>query len=105
MRLSFSRTASRQIKDNYLYIAHDNPRAAADVVDRILEVAEFVAGWPNAGHETVLMGIRAIPANPHPYVLYFRRTREGVRLLRVLHAARRRPGLREDGREYWAGAL
>ena len=100
MKLSFSPTSARQIKDIYAYIARENPRAARDVINRILEVAEFVAAHPGAGHATIVRGVRAIPANPYPYVVYFRRTGDEVRLLRVLHAARQRPALQEEGREY-----
>lgn len=100
MRLSFSRTALRQVKELYLYIARGNPAAAADVVNRILEVAEFAAAYRSTGHATVVKGVRAIPANPYPYVLYFCRTREGIRLLRVIHAARRRLELREEVRQF-----
>lgn len=104
MRPLFAPQAVKQVDLIYLYIARDNPRAAQEVADRIYEVAEFVATYPNTGHATLIKGVRAIPANPFPYIVYFRRTRDGVRVLRVLHAARRRPGLREEGREYRADA-
>ncbi len=100
MKLTYSAAAVRQIKDIYLYIARDNVSAARKVVDRILEVAEFAAAYPKAGHATFLRGVRAIPANPYPYIVYVRRSRSAVRLVRVLHAARQRPALREEGREY-----
>ena len=100
MTLSFSPTSVRQIKNIFAYIARDNLSAASEVIDRIIEVAEFVAAHPNAGHATVVRGVRAIPANPYPYVIYFRRSANGVRLLRVMHAAQKRPELREDAREF-----
>ena len=100
MKLTYSALAIRQTAEIYRYIARDNPLAAQNVVQRILEVAEFVATHPGAGHATTLNGVRAIPAKPYPYVLYFRRDGSGARLLRVLHAARRRPMLREEQRAY-----
>ncbi|MBV9991828.1 MAG: type II toxin-antitoxin system RelE/ParE family toxin [Alphaproteobacteria bacterium] len=77
------------------YIARDNPAAAQNVLHRILEVAEFVAAHPGTGHATVLKGVRAIPANPYPYVLYFRGDGTGVRCC-VSCMPRRRPMLREE---------
>jgi plasmid stabilization system protein ParE len=38
----------------------------------------------------------------HPYVVYFRKLHGEVRIARVLHSARRRPELREDGPGYKA---
>lgn len=100
MNLSFSPTAARQIREIYAYIAQHNPRAAREVVDRIMEVGEFAAAYPSAGHATVLHGIRAIPATPYPYVVYLRKSKRTVRMLRVLHAARQRPELRDEAREF-----
>ena len=92
----------KQVDAIYAYIARENSSAAQEVVDRIYEVAEFVAAFPYTGHATFIKGVRAIPASPFPYVIYFRRTHDGVHILRVLHAARRRPALREEPREYRA---
>jgi toxin ParE1/3/4 len=83
-------------------IARDNPHAAAIVLDRIIEVAEFATANPGVGRATLSQGLRAFPVAPFPYVIYFRRLRGGVRIVRVLHSARRRPELREDGPAYLA---
>lgn len=102
MRTSFSAIASRQVDRIYDYIARENPHAAEVVVDRIIEVAEFVTANPGVGRATLSQGLRAFPVAPYPYVIYFRRLRDGVRIVRVLHSARRRPELREDGPAYQA---
>ncbi|GEM_PF-847810 len=102
MRLSVSPLASRQIRSIYAYVAHDNLQAATKVVARIGEVAKFVAANPGAGRATLVPDVRAFPANPYPYVIYFRKLRDEVRIVRVLHAAQRRPGLREEGPVYLA---
>jgi toxin ParE1/3/4 len=102
MTFSVSTTAERQIRGIYAYIARDNPRAAAEVVVRIEEIANFIAANPGVGRATLSQGLRAFPVAPYPYVIYFRRIRDGVRIVRVLHSARRRPELREDGPAYLA---
>lgn len=106
MKPLFSVRATRQIDDIYLFIARDDLRAAQKVVDRIYEAAEFVTEYPKAGHATKREGLRAIPAGSYPYVLYFRwsaRDRQ-VRILRVLHAARRRPELQDEASEFRTAA-
>ena len=100
MKPFFSATASRQIREIYSYIARDSPYAAARVIDRIVEVAEFVAANPATGRATLVRDMRAFPATPYPYLVYFRKLRGEVRIVRVLHSARRRPELREDGPVY-----
>jgi plasmid stabilization system protein ParE len=100
MTLSFSAAAAEQIAEIYRYVAGENPLAAQKVLRRILEIAEFVAEHPGAGHATTIAGLRAIPANPYPYVVYFRGSLNGVAVLRVLHSARRRSSLREEQADY-----
>jgi len=98
--LRFGEAATEQIAEIYRYIAAENSLAAQRVLRRIPEVAEFVAEHPGAGHATTISGLRAIPANPYPYVVYFHGRQNGVVVMRVLHSARRRPMLREEQAAY-----
>jgi plasmid stabilization system protein ParE len=98
MKPIFSVLASRQISAIYSYVMKDNLSAAAGAVARILEVADFVAEHPKAGHATVRPGLRAISTTPQPYVIYFRYllAKKRVRIVQVRHGARRRPQLQEE---------
>jgi toxin ParE1/3/4 len=102
LRLSFGAVALHQIKDIRDYISRDNPVAAMAIVSRIEQVATFISDNPGVGRSTVIRGMRAFPVTPYPYVIYFHRLRDEVRIVRVLHSARRRPELREDGPAYLA---
>jgi toxin ParE1/3/4 len=102
VRLSVSVIASRQIESIYVHILRNNPRAATEIVTRIAEVAKFIASNPGVGRATMVRGMRAFPVVPYPYVIYFRKFRDEVRIVRVLHSARKRPELREDGPDYKA---
>ena len=102
MKLSFSATASRQIENIHAHRSRDNPGAAMKVVARIEEAAKFIAGNPDVGRRTITRAMRAFPVAPYPYVIYFRKLRDEVRIVRVLHSSRRRPELREDGPGYRA---
>jgi plasmid stabilization system protein ParE len=101
MGLTFSPPALRQIDEIYKFIARDSPAAAWSVINRIYEVSAHVATNPNTGRATVVPEVRMFVVNPYPYLLYFRRKRNEVRILRVVHAARRRQfELREAGRAF-----
>ena len=102
MKLSFSATASRQIENIHAHISRDNPGAAMKVVARIEEIAKFIGRNPDVGRRTITRAMRAFPVAPYPYVIYFRKLRDEVRIVRVLHSSRRRPELREDGPGYRA---
>jgi toxin ParE1/3/4 len=98
---TFSPQALRQIDEIYRFIARDNPAAAQSVIDRIYEVSAHVASNPNTGRATVVPEVRMFVVNPYPYLLYFRKKRNEVRILRVVHAARRRQfELREAARAF-----
>lgn len=97
----------RQMLDIFLYIARDDPQAAERVRDRIYDVIAFVARYPRAGHATMIPGLRVMPVGTYPYVVLFRwdEKRRRVRIVRVLHGARRRPALREDQPEFRLAAM
>jgi plasmid stabilization system protein ParE len=102
MKLSFSPTAIRQIRDVYWYIAVENPSAAQRVVDRIYEVVEFISEFPETGRPTRLGRTRVMPASPYPYLIFFRQVlrQDEVRIVRVRHAARKPIGAHDPGREF-----
>jgi plasmid stabilization system protein ParE len=103
-RLSFSSTAAKQVDLIYRYIARDNPAAAQRVVDRIYEIAEHVRANPGGGRATTVRGLRLFVVNPYPYLVFFRDLpgQNEVRIVRVFHAAQRRPGLNDPHRDYRA---
>lgn len=106
MRLSISLRAAREIREIYFYIARDNQFAADKVRTRIYEIIDHIARYPRSGHASVFRDWRAMPVGSYPYVIYFRVSlkRQEVRILQVVHGARRRPGLREEPSEFRAGS-
>ena len=71
------------------YIEMDNPRAAAMVDDRIAKAAERLIGFPESGRPGRVDGTRELVAGHTPYILPYRIIGDTVRILRVIHAARR----------------
>ena len=73
----------------WLYIAQDNMRAADRLMDQIDHALEVVLRFPESGEpvERLRSGVRrTIVGN---YQLFYEPTDDGIRLLRVYHAARR----------------
>jgi toxin ParE1/3/4 len=101
-RLSFSPRATQQVDIIYRYIARDSVNAAQRVVDRIYEIAEFVRSHPGAGRATTVRGLRMFVVNPYPYLVFFRHfgVQDEVRIVRIFHAAQRRPGLSDVQRTF-----
>ena len=101
-KLSFSQRAAKQVDLIYRYIAKNNPAAAQRVVDRIYEIAEHVRANPGGGRATTVRGLRMFVVNPYPYLVFFRDlpSQNEVRIVRVFHAAQRRPGLQDPARKF-----
>ena len=72
----------------WLYIAEDNADAADSLLDKIDAAATMLAKSPRAGHARPDIGpdIRSHPVGR--YVLYYRRVRGGIQLIRVLSGYR-----------------
>lgn len=75
------------------YIARDNPRAAREVLIRIKTVADSLSRNPEIGRRGRVEGTRELVLSDIPYLLAYQVTSEDVRILAVLHAARKWPDI------------
>ena len=91
MRLEWSAYALADRIAIFDYIEADSPRAAVAVDDRIREQAETLAHFPNSGRPGRIEGTRELVISRTPYIVAYRITENTVRILRVLHGARRWP--------------
>jgi addiction module RelE/StbE family toxin len=91
MRLEWSAYALADRIAIFDYIEADSPRAAVAVDDRIREQAETLAQFPNSGRPGRIEGTRELVISRTPYIVAYRITENTVRILRVLHGARRWP--------------
>jgi toxin ParE1/3/4 len=73
------------------YIEADSARAAVTVDDRIRAQVETLARFPQSGRLGRIKGTRELVINRTPYIVAYRITGDTVRILRVLHGARRWP--------------
>lgn len=72
------------------YIAQDNPRAAIDVGDMLIEKAAQLDHNPMQGRIGRVKGTRELVVHPN-YILIYRIVGKIVEVLRVKHAAQRWP--------------
>jgi plasmid stabilization system protein ParE len=90
VRLEFSRTAQRHLREARDFIAQDNPDAADALVAMIIARAATLQEFPLAGR--ALGGDRrALALPPTPYSLIYRVVATRVVVLAVWHGARAWP--------------
>lgn len=80
--------AEKDVLGIWLYIAQDNPVAADRMVDRFTKAYELLAKNPDMGQklDQYRPGLRAWSVGN--YLVYFRKTSDGIEIYRVLHGAR-----------------
>jgi plasmid stabilization system protein ParE len=90
--IEFGRRATAQLAAIFSSIAKDDPRAAANVVARIEEIADLLGDFPEAGQPARRQPrLRWIAVPRTPYLIFYTILRgRTVRIVRVLHGARQR---------------
>ena len=93
MRVEWLRTALKNLDDEAAYIAMENPKAAADFVQAILDSVGHLARFPAAGREGRLPGTREWVVADRPYLIPYRVRQIHLQVLRVFHTRRLPPSL------------
>jgi toxin ParE1/3/4 len=91
MRLGWCILAQADRDAIFDYIEADSPQAAITVDDRIREQVETLVRFPQSGRLGRIEGTRELVVPRTPYIVAYRVTGDAVRILRVLHGARRWP--------------
>ncbi len=91
MRVRWLRRALDNLDEEAAYIARDDPRAAARLVERIVVGVERLAAHPASGRPGRVPGTRELVIGDTPYVVPYRVRGATVEILRVFHAARKWP--------------
>lgn len=89
MKVVFADEAKADLRVIHSYIAYDNMRAAARVIDQIVNAAEMLADHPKIG--TIYQDkIRRLAIPRFPYCIYYRvdETAETVLVVTILHTSR-----------------
>ena len=91
MRLEWSAYALADRTAIFDYIEADSPRAAVAADARIREQVETLVLFPHSGRPGRIEGTRELVIGRSPYIVAYRIMGDTVRILRVLHGARRWP--------------
>lgn len=88
-RVVRTRLARADALDIWNFIADDNPDAADKLVRRIDSVIQLLAMQPGLGssQERYRPGLRCAPVGN--YLIFYEPIEEGIRVIRILHGARR----------------
>jgi toxin ParE1/3/4 len=91
MRLEWSAYALADRIAIFDYIEADSPQAAIAVDERIREQVEVLVRFPQSGRKGRVQRTRELVISRTPYIVAYRISDDTVRILRVLHGARRWP--------------
>jgi toxin ParE1/3/4 len=89
MKLRYARGALADLDEIFSYVARDNPKAAARLVDRIEQVAILLAERPYIGAAARKRNFRRFPVGN--YLIVYEIGQDDVIIQYVRHGARRRP--------------
>jgi toxin ParE1/3/4 len=91
MNVVWLATAERDLEALTDYIAMDNPQAALQIFTTIRRSVERLAAHPHLGRAGRVERTRELVIPGLPYIVVYTLTSEEVRILAVLHTARRWP--------------
>jgi toxin ParE1/3/4 len=88
MEIRWLDDALADIAQFHRYIATDNPRAAARVVERIQTAVRLLGDLPHSGRPGGWRGTRELVIPGTPYIVPYRAKGDLVEILRIFHGAR-----------------
>jgi toxin ParE1/3/4 len=91
MRILWTDQASEQLASAYDYVLAENPSAAEKQLEIVLRAVEQLANFPEMGRLGRVDGTRELVIQGTPYIVAYRLRGATVRVLALLHGARRWP--------------
>ena len=91
MRVRWLERALRDLDEAETYIAKDDPRAATDVVLRIVRVVSNLKDQPGIGRAGRVPGTKELIVPNTPFIVPYRVKDDTVQILRVYHSSRKWP--------------
>jgi toxin ParE1/3/4 len=91
MRILWTSQASKQLAAAFDFVLAKNPSAAEKQLEMILRSVEQLADFPEMGRLGRVHGTRELVIQGTPYIVAYRLKGVTVRVLALLHGARRWP--------------
>jgi toxin ParE1/3/4 len=91
MEIIWRRVALNDLEGIRRYIAHENPTASARIRATIRNAVEQLADHPHLGRPGRVEGTRELVIAGTPFIVVYRVHNNRVRILSVIHGARRWP--------------
>ena len=89
-RPDLTKRAKRDLHEIWTYIRERNPSAADRVAEDMLDKSRFYADFPGMGRpRREFSAARLVRSfQRYSYLVFYRRTRDGIEVLRIIHAVR-----------------
>ena len=88
-RVDVTPAGRQDLYEIWEYVAQHDPTAANDVVRKINSSLGVLAQFPDVGTDRSEFGDGLRGHVIKPYIVYYRRTADGIEVVRVLHGARK----------------
>jgi len=91
MQVVWFKRAIWDLKSAKDYISEDNPQAAQEIVQKIMEKVSLLSQQPSIGRPGRVPNTRELIIDQAPFILPYRVRDNKIEILRVLHTSRRWP--------------
>jgi addiction module RelE/StbE family toxin len=85
MKAVWTRTAIRDLSNVKEYVELDNPQAAREIALKIVDAGERIIQFPEVGRAGKVSGTRELLVPGTKYLIVYRRKKNAIHFLRVLH--------------------
>ncbi|MDQ5884252.1 MAG: toxin ParE1/3/4 [Pseudomonadota bacterium] len=91
MKIKWTEGASKNLHQIEEFIAKDNPKAAIDVILKIIKSVELLKNNPSMGKIGRIFDTRELIIAGSPFIVPYRIKHEQIEVLRVLHSSMQWP--------------
>ncbi len=88
MKVRFTSPARSDLESIYAYVSRHDPKAAARIIDGIIERAEALGSHPYTGRPANEAGVRVAALPRYRYLIFYSIAGEELHILHVRHMSR-----------------
>ena len=91
MKIRWTKGASENLKNIEEFIGKDDPRAAIEMILKVIHSVGQLAGYPAMGRPGRIEGTKELVVSGTPFIVPYRVKNETVQILKVLHHSQKWP--------------